>query len=108
VAKKKKARGQKYTDAEKSRIMRTAIREGLTGEDVKHRFGVTPVTFYRWRKQSLNSSITDAAELNLDESRIRDAIRKRLEKILPRVVHEEVEAYLGRAFGIGSGTKRGT
>lgn len=106
MAKKKKTRGQKYTEAEKKKIMRIAIREKLTGEDVKRRFGVTPVTFYRWKKQSLNSSVSEAAALNLDESRIRDAIRKRLEEILPRVVHEEVEAYLGKAFGTGSRKKR--
>src|SRR5688500_20161514 len=45
----KKATRRRYTSTEKKRILSIAQKEGLTGADVKKRFGIAQPTFYRWR-----------------------------------------------------------
>ena len=40
---------KRYTPAERRRILAAARKEGLTGAQVKKRFGVSALTFYRWR-----------------------------------------------------------
>jgi transposase-like protein len=40
-----------YTEAQREKILAAAQAEGLTALDVRKRFGVTPVTYYSWRKK---------------------------------------------------------
>ena len=40
-----------YTTQKRSEILAAAQRENLTANDVKRKFGVTPVTYYSWRKK---------------------------------------------------------
>ena len=41
-----------YSPERRKQILDTAAREGLTATDVKKKFGVTPVTYYSWRKKT--------------------------------------------------------
>ena len=46
----KRAR-KSYTAQKRTEILAAAQRENLTANDVKRKFGVTPVTYYSWRKK---------------------------------------------------------
>jgi transposase len=46
----------RYTDAQRKPILATAQKEGLASAQVKKRFGVSTLTFYRW----LEPVLTDA------------------------------------------------
>ena len=40
-----------YTPQKRAEILTAAQKENLTANDVKRKFGVTPVTYYSWRKK---------------------------------------------------------
>src|SRR5437773_12355871 len=40
-----------YTPQKRAEILAAAQRESLTANDVKKKYGVTPVTYYSWRKK---------------------------------------------------------
>jgi mono/diheme cytochrome c family protein len=41
-----------YTQSQRTTILSTAQKEGLTAAQVQKKFGVTPVTYYSWRKKT--------------------------------------------------------
>lgn len=43
---------RRYTPKERQHILRTAVAEALTAKDVYFRFGVSPHTYYVWRRKS--------------------------------------------------------
>lgn len=107
-----------YTDAQRKQILETATREDLTAEQVKKRFGVTPVTYYSWRKKAgivgkrgrrpkqragvivpIGSGTGVAAQL-------RAGVQSRVREILPAIVREEVSRYLDELFGSGAPRRR--
>src|SRR5689334_16090216 len=51
MATKARRRRRRYTDEQRRNILDTAHREGLTAAAVQKKFGVTPVTYYSWRKK---------------------------------------------------------
>ena len=51
MAKKRKKRVQ-YTEAQRAKVLAAAKAENLTALQVQKKFGVTPVTYYSWRKKS--------------------------------------------------------
>ena len=51
MAKSSKKR-QQYTEAQRKKILAAAQANDLTANQVKKRFGVTPVTYYSWRKKA--------------------------------------------------------
>src|SRR5215813_4263953 len=40
-----------YTPQKRAEILAAAQRDSLTANDVKKKYGVTPVTYYSWRKK---------------------------------------------------------
>jgi transposase-like protein len=97
VAKKAKKRGpgKRYTPAEKAKILAAAAKEGLTGEQVAKKFGVAQLTFYRWRGPVRGKKARAAAGgVKIDPAAIRQAVRAQLQKLLPQLIREEVEAAL--------------
>jgi transposase-like protein len=40
-----------YPEAQRHKILATAVNKGPTALEVQKRFGVTPVTYYSWRKK---------------------------------------------------------
>ena len=42
----------RYSDEKRQQILAAARNDGLTALEVQKRFGVTPVTYYSWRKKS--------------------------------------------------------
>jgi transposase-like protein len=95
MAKPRKKR-QRYTDAQRKRILTAAQKGNLTANQVKQRFGVTPVTYYSWRKKAKmpamprgrrpGSGFRNGGHLALQslesDQRIRSQIRARLDAIV--------------------------
>ena len=102
-----------YTSQQRTTILSTAQKEGLTAAQVPKRFGVTPVTYYSWRKKTGavrrgGSSIkagrrTGGMDLTSD---VRNEVRSKVQKILPEIVRSEVNDYLSSLFSTGRGRRR--
>src|SRR5262245_20743884 len=89
-----------YTPQQRSSILAAARREGLTAAQVQKNFGVTPVTYYSWRKKSglanrrcglLAAATVGGAALT---GQVRAVVQSRVRRILPVIVRNEVSAYL--------------
>jgi transposase-like protein len=104
----RKKRGQRYTAAQKKTILQAALKEKLTGAQVQKRFGVSPLTFYRWRGPQLGRKAmvgrlgTNGGSAGLEH--IRGLVRARVQQVLPGVIREQVNAYVAEILG---GKKRG-
>ena len=118
MAKNRKKR-QSYTPEQRNEILDAASRDKLTAAQVKRKFGVTPVTYYSWRKKSgstrphgeikaakrvATSGAAAGSELG---NQLRAEVQNRVRQILPEIVRNEVNSYLNTLFSAGSGQKRG-
>jgi len=101
-----------YSPEKRQEIMQTATRDGLTALDVKKKFGVTPVTYYSWRKKSGAAvrrgrgpaKLTAKGGSNLT-SQLRTEVRAKIQAILPGIVKSEVATYMSTLFGSGGRRK---
>ncbi len=101
-----------YTLQQRTSILETARKEGLTAKQVKAKFGVTPVTYYSWRKKTgatgrrgrpAATTVVTHGGGSLD-IQVRSEVRSRVQQILPEIVRGEVSSYLDTLF---AGSKRG-
>jgi transposase-like protein len=96
---KRTNRGKRYSPAEKAKILAAAKKEGLTGAEVKQRFGVSTLTFYRWRgpvrrrRGRVAPGLAKADGGRLD-GQMREQVRAKVHRVLPDVIRQEVTAYL--------------
>jgi transposase-like protein len=101
----KRAR-KRYSPEKKAQILAAAKAQGLTANDVKKKFGVTPVTYYSWRKKSGAGKPRGRGpargNAGLDSS-LEKRVQARLRTILPRIVNREIDAYLA---SLGGGRRR--
>jgi len=88
----KKGRGRRYTPAEKKKILAAAKKEGLSGAQVQRRFGVSPLTFYRWRGPVRSRRGRTKGGTGLRQ--VETLVAAQVQKVLPRVIREQVNAYL--------------
>lgn len=109
----KKRTRHRYTDQQRNTILQTAEREHLTAGQVKQRFGVTPVTYYSWRKKGgvaarrrgrppgrpAGSRVGGGGDI---DQVLRQEVRDRIRQMLPGIIQSE----LGSALG-GAGRRRG-
>ena len=104
---KKSKRGTRYTAAQKAKILATAKKEGLTGAQVAKRFGVSTLTFYRWRGPVRSDALArrgkrgpgrpkGSGKAKSDNAALERKLRAQIRKILPRIIREEVARALGR------------
>jgi transposase-like protein len=102
--KSEKAR-KRYTPAEKAKILAAAKKEGLTGDDVAKKFGVSKLTFYRWRGPVRSDAVArrskrgpgrplGSSKVHVDQTAVRTAVRAEVQKLLPQIIREEIEAAL--------------
>ena len=104
MAKKKRKARKLYSAKQRADILAAATKEKLTAAAVQKRFGVTPVTYYSWRRKAgvgtrrarggrpqppgvLESGV------NLVEA-VRAELRTQIQRILPDLVRTEVGAAL--------------
>lgn len=102
---KKRKRRTRYTSEQRSKILAAAKSEGLTAKEIQKRFGVTPVTYYSWRKKSgmgkrrgRRSKAGTVRKGSLGV-RVRGAVQARMNDLLPQLVEAEVNRYLDAALG---------
>ena len=105
---RKRAQRKRYTDAEKKQILATAKKEGLTGAQVKKRFGVSTLTFYRWRGPVRSDAVArkgrkrgpgrppGTGKVNVDVAAIRREVQAQVRRLLPRIIREEVARFFGK------------
>jgi hypothetical protein len=111
MAKKRKKRVQ-YTAAERTKVLAAANTENLTALQIQKRFGVTPVTYYSWRKKSgltrkRGGAAAVAVPVTGDVSgRVRAEVQKKVRKVIPGIVRDEVNAYLDALFGAQRGRRK--
>jgi transposase-like protein len=113
MARKKRTR---YAEAQRRQILETAVRERLTAADVKKKYGVTPVTYYSWRKKygvgtrQGGGPRAAAAGVALNgggiTQQVRSAVQSKVRALVQDVVRAEVDNYLASLFGGGAGKRR--
>jgi len=84
----------------KARILAAAKAQGLTAPDVKKKFGVTPVTYYSWRKKSGAPGRRGrrASTSSLDQQ-LRSQVNARIGRLLPEIIRSEIDSQLNALFG---------
>jgi transposase-like protein len=99
VARKKRGRGVRYSAADKKRIMAAARKGNLTGAQVQKRFGVSPLTYYRWRGPVRRRRVGANRGRASGGDDIRVAVRAHVQRVLPQVIREQVREYLAEILG---------
>lgn len=111
----KPTKGRKrYTPAEKAKILAAARNEKLTGAQVAKRFGVSPLSYYTWRKKAgaaarrgpkagsrtrgrrVGARVQGSA--NLSEM-VRRAVQAQIARVLPQILQSEVDTALSSLLG---------
>jgi transposase-like protein len=95
-----------YTVQKRSQILAAAQRENLTALDVKKKFGVTPVTYYSWRKKEglvgrrgrRPSLLTASGAGGSIAVQVRAGVQAKVRAVMPGIVREEVTNYLNTLF----------
>src|SRR5262245_47743162 len=97
----KRGPGVRYSAADKKRIMAAARKRKLTGAQVQKLFGVSPLTFYRWRgpvrRRRGRLARANGRAAGLDD--IRASVRAQVQRVLPQVIREQVREYLVEVLG---------
>jgi len=101
---KSRRKRHQYTEEQRNTILAAARKEALTALQVQKKFGVTPVTYYSWRKKNgltahhggLATAIGRSADLT---GQVRAEVQAKVRQILPKIVRNEVSAYLDAIFG---------
>jgi len=95
-----------YTPRKRATILAAALRDGLTADDVKVKFGVVPVTYYSWRKKeglvgrrgrrpSLLTQVGGGGNIAVQ---VRAGVQAKVRAVMPGIVREEVTNYLNTLF----------
>ncbi len=107
MAKTRKKRTE-YTPEQRAKVLAAAKAEKLTAAQVQKKFGVTPVTYYSWRKKSGvarrrgagGAAVVVARPAAGDLSaQVRSEVQNKMRQIIPGIVRTEVSAYLDSIFG---------
>jgi len=109
---KARRKRQTYTPGQRTSILAAAKKNGLTALQVQKKFGVTPVTYYSWRKkQGLTRrrggglSLVAGQAGNLTQH-VRSEVRAKVRQLMPGIVRNEVSGYLKVLFGGARGRPR--
>lgn len=103
-----------YTEEQKKNILAAALKERLTALQVKKKFGVTPVTYYSWRKKTGVTRKRGRLALRAAGpgrggdlvNVVRGEVQTRVRAMIPDIVRSEVNSFLDTLLGRG-GARRG-
>ena len=103
-----------YSPQKRAEILSAAQKENLTANDVKRKFGVTPVTYYSWRKKEglvgrrgrRPSLLTQSGSGNQIAVQVRAGVQAKVRAVMPGIVREEVTNYLNTLFTMHRGPGR--
>ncbi len=95
-----------YTAKQRAEILTAAQRGNLTANEVKKKFGVTPVTYYSWRKKAgilgrrgrRPGLLAQSGTSGQIASQVRAGVQAKVRAVLPGIVREEVTSYLNALF----------
>jgi transposase-like protein len=95
-----------YTPQKRAEILAAAQKSNLTANEVKKKFGVTPVTYYSWRKKEglvgrrgrRPSLLTQSGAGANIANQLRAGVQAKVRAIMPGIVREEVTTYLNTLF----------
>jgi transposase-like protein len=95
-----------YTVQKRTEILVAAQKDNLTANDVQKKFGVTPVTYYSWRKKEglvgrrgrRPSLLTQAGAGSQIAVQLRAGVQAKVRAVMPGIVREEVSNYLNALF----------
>ena len=94
-----------YTPQKRAEILAAAQRESLTANDVKKKFGVTPVTYYSWRKKEglvgrrgRRPGLLALSGGGTIATQVRAGVQAKVRAVMPGIVREEVTNYLNTLF----------
>ncbi len=102
-----------YTPSQRQSILAAANKDGLTAAQVQKKFGVTPVTYYSWRKKTglaarrgrgATTTFTRTTGTDLT-AHVRSEVQTKIRQILPGIVRSEVSHYLDTVFGARRGRR---
>jgi len=107
MAKVRKKR-QRYTNEQREKILAAAKADKLTAAQVEKKFGVTPVTYYSWRKKggltrkrgSKGAGARAGRRLGDADltAQVRSEVQAKMREIIPGIVRSEVSQYLSSVF----------
>ncbi|HEY6866350.1 MAG TPA: transposase [Candidatus Eisenbacteria bacterium] len=104
---KQRRKRHHYTEEQRTSILEAAKSGRLTALQVQKKFGVTPVTYYSWRKKTGLSSrrggLAAFASRGDLGGHVRAEVQSKVRQLLPAIVRSEVSAYLNEVLG----TRRG-
>lgn len=91
-----------YTAKQRAEILAVAQKENLTANDVKKKFGVTPVTYYSWRKKQglvgkrgrRPSLLTQVSADSAIAAQVRAGVQAKVRAMMPTIIRQEVQSYL--------------
>ena len=94
-----------YTPQKRAEILAAAQRESLTANDVKKKYGVTPVTYYSWRKKEglvgrrgRRPGLLALSGGGTIATQVRAGVQAKVRAVMPGIVREEVTSYLNTLF----------
>ena len=112
MAKVRKKRTE-YTPEQREKVLAAAKSEKLTAAQVQKKFGVTPVTYYSWRKKTgltrkrgTRAVVARPAAKDDLSAQVRGEVQAKMRQIIPGIVRSEVNAYLDSIFGVKRGRRR--
>ena len=107
---KKRGPGRKgYSAEKKAQILAAAKKEGLSGAQVAKRFGISTLTFYRWRgpvrgrkkrgrpvgSKNKGSAVIRGDRVRVNAAAVRREVQAQVRRLLPQIIREEVARALG-------------
>ena len=94
-----------YTPQKRAEILAAAQKGNLTANEVKKKFGVTPVTYYSWRKKEgligrrgRRPGLLASSGSSGIATQVRAGVQAKVRAIMPGIVREEVTNYLNTLF----------
>ncbi len=111
MAKQRKKRTN-YTPQQRQQILAAAQKDGLTALQVQKKFGVTPVTYYSWRKKTgvagargRRGGVGSSGGGGDLTSQVRTQVQAKVRELLPGIVRTEVNSYLNQLFASSRGRR---
>src|SRR5437773_852756 len=109
---KSRRKRRSYTAQQRQTILAAAKKVGLTAAHVQKKFGMTPVTYYSWRKKTGMAARRGRGAAGRNSiggtdltAHVRSEVQTKIRQILPGIVRSEVSQYLDTVFGARRGRR---
>ncbi len=110
---KKSGRGKRYTKSEKAKILAAAKKGNMTGQQASKKFGISMLTFYRWRgpvrggkkrgRPVGSKNRVAAGKVKVDLAAVRREVQAQVRSMLPQIISVAVRSLLIDAVFVRTG-----